>query len=173
MVVGMVVDKLVDGEVIIFVCKLFDIVCVLFDGVQIELKFNGDCVVFNVGCSCFILVILLVLEFLIIDEIELVEKVSLFEEVFKDLMECMVFVMVNQDVWYYFNGMLFDLQEYILCCVVIDGYWLVLKEMQFESFVLVWWQIIILCKGVNELIGLFEIGDGMVEFEFGCNYLCV
>ena len=63
----------------------------------------------NAGRSRFTLATLPASEFPTIDEIELVEKVSLPEEVLRDLMERTAFAMANQDVRYYLNGMLLDL----------------------------------------------------------------
>jgi DNA polymerase-3 subunit beta len=69
--------------------------------------------------------------------------------------------------------MLLDLQEHTLRCVATDGHRLALKETQLDSSVSARRQIIIPRKGVNELVGLFETGDGQVELEFGRNHLRV
>jgi DNA polymerase-3 subunit beta len=166
-------EKLADGEITIPARKLFDIVRALPDGARIELKLNGDRIALNAGRSRFTLATLPATEFPTIDEIELVERVSLPEEVLRDLMEHTSFAMANQDVRYYLNGMLLDLQEHTLRCVATDGHRLALKETQLESSVSTRRQIIIPRKGVNELVGLFETGDGQVELEFGRNHLRV
>ena len=126
-------DKLVDGETTIPARKLFDIVRALPDGAKIELKQNGDRVALNAGRSRFTLATLPATEFPTIDEIELVERVSLPEEVLRDLMERTAFAMANQDVRYYLNGMLLDLQEHALRCVATDGHRLALKETHLDS----------------------------------------
>jgi DNA polymerase-3 subunit beta len=166
-------DKLVDGETTIPARKLFDIVRALPDGAKIELKQNGDRVALNAGRSRFTLATLPATEFPTIDEIELVERVSLPEEVLRDLMERTAFAMANQDVRYYLNGMLLDLQEHALRCVATDGHRLALKETHLDSKVSTRRQIIIPRKGVNELVGLLESGEGTVELEFGRNHLRV
>jgi len=173
MVAATVAEKLVDGETTIPARKLFDIVRALPDGAKIELKQNGDRVALNAGRSRFTLATLPSTEFPTIDEIELVERVTLPEEVLRDLMERTAFAMANQDVRYYLNGMLLDLQEHALRCVATDGHRLALKETHLESKVSARRQIIIPRKGVNELIGLLESGDGSVELEFGRNHLRV
>ena len=104
-------EKLVDGEITIPARKFFDIVRALPDGAHIELKLNGDRVAMSAGRSRFTLATLPATEFPIIDEIELVERVSLPEEVLRDLMERTAFAMANQDVRYYLNGMLLDLRS--------------------------------------------------------------
>ncbi|MEP7186561.1 MAG: DNA polymerase III subunit beta [Rhodanobacter sp.] len=166
-------EKLVDGEITIPARKLFDIVRALPDGAKIDLKLNGDRVALNAGRSRFTLTTLPASEFPTVDEIELVEKVSLPEEVLRDLMERTSFAMANQDVRYYLNGMLLDLQEHTLRCVATDGHRLAMKETELQSSVSTRRQIIIPRKGVNELVGLLETGDGQVELEFGRNHLRV
>ena len=164
-------EKLADGEITIPARKLFDIVRALPDGAHIELKLNGDRVALHAGRSRFTLTTLPASEFPTVDQIEVVEKVSLPEEVLRDLMERTAFAMANQDVRYYLNGMLLDLQEHSLRCVATDGHRLAMKQTELQSSVSTRRQIIIPRKGVNELIGLLEGGDGEVELEFGRNHL--
>ncbi|HUW52474.1 MAG TPA: DNA polymerase III subunit beta [Rhodanobacter sp.] len=173
MVASSEAEKLVDGEITIPARKLFDIVRALPDGAHIDLKLSGDRVAMTAGRSRFTLTTLPASEFPTVDAIELVEKVSLPEEVLRDLMERTAFAMANQDVRYYLNGMLLDLQEHTLRCVATDGHRLAMKETQLQSSVSTRRQIIIPRKGVNELIGLLEPGDGQVELEFGRNHLRV
>ncbi len=166
-------EKLVDGEITIPARKLFDIVRALPDGSHIEVKLNSDRIALNAGRSRFTLTTLPASEFPTVDEIELVEKVSLPEEVLRDLMERTSFAMANQDVRYYLNGMLLDLQEHTLRCVATDGHRRAMKEPLLESSVVSRRQVIIPRQGVNELVGLLEAGDGQVELEFGRNHLRV
>ena len=167
------VEKPDDGEITIPARKLFDIVRALPDGAPINLKLNTDRVALSAGRSRFTLTTLPASEFPTVDEIELVEKVSLPEEALRDLMERTAFAMANQDVRYYLNGMLLDLQEHTLRCVATDGHRLALKETQLQTTVTTRRQVIIPRKGVNELVGLLETGDGLVELEFGRNHLRV
>ncbi|MBN8712423.1 MAG: DNA polymerase III subunit beta [Xanthomonadales bacterium] len=167
------VDKPEDGEVTIPARKLFDIVRALPDGAQLEIKLKGERIGLQAGRSRFTLTTLPASEFPTIDGIDLVEKVSLPEEVLHDLMEHTAFAMANQDVRYYLNGMLLDLQEHTLRCVATDGHRLAMKETQLQTTVSTRRQIIIPRKGVNELVGLLESDGGMVELEFGRNHLRV
>ena len=167
------VEKAGDGEITIPARKLFDIVRALPDGSRIDLKLNGDRVGLGAGRSRFTLTTLPASEFPTIDNLELVEKVALPEEALRDLMERTAFAMANQDVRYYLNGMLLDLQEHTLRCVATDGHRLAMKETALQSTVSSRRQIIIPRKGVNELVGLLEAGDGQVELEFGRNHLRV
>jgi len=76
-------------------------------------------------------------------------------------------------VRYYLNGLLLDLREKSLRCVATDGHRLAMAEAELSGGGSAQRQIIIPRKGVLELQGLFESGDGSVELEFGKNHLRV
>jgi DNA polymerase-3 subunit beta len=166
-------EDLVAGEVTIPARKLFDICRALPDGVRIKLEQNGDRVTISAGRSRFTLATLPATEFPIIENIELIELVSLPEATLKLLMDRTSFAMAHQDVRYYLNGMLLDLREHSLRCVATDGHRLALAETHIEAKINTPRQIIVPRKGVMELQGLFEPGDGMVELEFARNHLRV
>ena len=161
------------GEVTIPARKLFDICRALPDGSKVQFKLSGDRVTVNSGRSRFTLATLAASEFPVIDNIELVEKVSLPEATLKELMDRTAFAMANQDVRYYLNGLLLDLREQALRCVATDGHRLALAETELTGTRAAARQIIIPRKGVLELQGLFESGDGNVDLEFGRNHLRV
>jgi DNA polymerase-3 subunit beta len=159
------------GDVTIPARKLFDICRALPDGSKVEFKHSGDRVSVNAGRSRFTLATLPAAEFPVIDNIELTERVSLPEATLKDLMDRTAFAMAHQDVRYYLNGLLLDLREHTLRCVATDGHRLALVETAHSSGISAQRQIIIPRKGVLELQGLFESGDGTVDLEFGRNHL--
>jgi DNA polymerase-3 subunit beta len=173
MVASTPAEGVAEGEITIPARKLFDIVRALPDGVRIELKQSGERVALHAGRSRFTLATLPAGEFPTVDEIELVERVSLPEAVVKELMDRTAFAMANQDVRYYLNGMLLDLQTDSLRCVATDGHRLALAETTLAAGAGSRRQVIIPRKGVMELIGLFEAGEGEVELEFGRNHLRV
>lgn len=162
-----------DGEVTIPARKFFDLMRALPDGAEIKFKHSEDKVVVQAGRSRYTLSTLPAGEFPVIDDIELVERVSLPEATIKELMDRTAFAMANQDVRYYLNGLLLDLHETSLRCVATDGHRLALAEIGLETSVESARQIIIPRKGVMELSGLFESGEGEVELEFGRNHLRV
>ena len=173
MVAGNEVQDGEPGEITIPARKLFDICRALPDGVKVDLKLAGDRVTLSAGRSRFTLATLPATEFPVIENIELVERVSLPEGTLKRLMDQTAFAMAHQDVRYYLNGMLLDLRDGALRCVATDGHRLALAETTLETTVSSRRQIIIPRKGVLELQGLFENGEGMVELEFGRNHLRV
>lgn len=173
MVASTPADDAADGEVTIPARKLFDIVRALPDGARIECKQNGERVSLHAGRSRFTLATLPASEFPVVEEIELVQRITLPEADLKALMDRTAFAMANQDVRYYLNGMLLDLDEKTLRCVATDGHRLAMAEAPLEESVGTRRQIIIPRKGVLELIGLFESGEGDVDLEFGRNHLRV
>jgi len=166
-------DDIQPGEITIPARKLFDICRALPDGSRVEFKLNGDRLGVSSGRSRFTLATLPAAEFPVIDNIELAERVSLPEATLKGLMDRTAFAMAQQDVRYYLNGLLLDLREHALRCVATDGHRLALVETSLAAGVAAQRQILIPRKGVLELQGLFESGDGEVELEFGRNHLRV
>lgn len=166
-------EDLEAGEVTVPARKLFDICRALPDGSRIKFDRNGERVTISAGRSRFTLATLPATEFPLIDNIDVVERVSLPEGTLKDLMERTGFAMAHQDVRYYLNGMLLDLRADSLRCVATDGHRLALAETHLETPVGSPRQLIVPRKGIGELQGLFESGDGLVELEFARNHVRV
>ena len=161
------------GEVTIPARKLFDICRALPDGSKVQFKLAGDRVTVSSGRSRFTLATLAATEFPVIDNIELIERVSLPKATLKELLDRTAFAMATQDVRYYLNGLLLDLREKVLRCVATDGHRLALAETDIDAGQPAARQIIIPRKGVVELQGLFDTGEGNVDLEFGRNHLRV
>ena len=166
-------DDLDPGEVTVPARKLFDICRALPDGCRIKFEQNGERVTVSAGRSRFTLATLPATEFPTVDNIELVERVALPEANLKELMDRTGFAMAHQDVRYYLNGMLLDLREHSLRCVATDGHRLAMAETRLDAKIASPRQVIVPRKGINELQGLLEPGDGVVELEFARNHLRV
>jgi DNA polymerase-3 subunit beta len=166
-------DDLDAGEVTVPARKLFDICRALPDGCRIKFEQNGERVTVSAGRSRFTLATLPATEFPTVDNIELVERVALPEANLKELMDRTGFAMAHQDVRYYLNGMLLDLREHSLRCVATDGHRLAMAETRLDAKIASPRQVIVPRKGISELQGLFEPGDGIVELEFARNHLRV
>lgn len=166
-------DDLEPGEVTVPARKLFDICRALPDGSRIKFERNGERVTIRAGRSQYTLATLPATEFPLIDNIDVTERVSLPEGRLKELMERTGFAMAHQDVRYYLNGMLLDLREDSLRCVATDGHRLAMAETHLETSAGSPRQLIVPRKGIGELQGLFESGDGVVELEFARNHLRV
>ncbi len=173
MIARVAAEDLVPGEVTIPARKLFDICRALPDGARVKVELSGDRVSVSAGRSRFTLATLPASEFPTIDDIDVIERVSLAESVLKSLIARTAFAMAHQDVRYYLNGLLLDLREKTLRCVATDGHRLAMSETQLDTEVSARRQIIVPRKGVLELQGLFEAGDGQVELEIGRNHIRV
>ena len=171
MVARTAAENLEAGEITIPARKLFDICLALPDGVKVKVEQSGERVSVSAGRSRFTLSTLPASEFPVIESIELVERISLPEATLKDLIARTAFAMANQDVRYYLNGLLLDVRDNVLRCVATDGHRLALAETRLETRISTRRQIIIPRKGVLELQGLFESGEGLVDLELGRNHL--
>jgi DNA polymerase-3 subunit beta len=173
MVARCTAENLDAGEVTIPARKLFDICRALPDGIKVDFKQAGDRVTVSAGRSRFTLATLPSSEFPQVENIELVERVTLPEAALKELIDRTAFAMAHQDVRYYLNGTLLDLREQALRCVATDGHRLALCETAIELNAKTRRQVIIPRKGVLELQRLLDAGEGTVEIEFGRNHLRV
>ena len=166
-------EKLEPGELTVPARKLFDICRALPDGAKVEVKQAGERVTVSAGRSRFTLSTLAAADFPQIENIDLLERLSLPEATLKELLDRTAFAMAQQDVRYYLNGTLLDLRESALRCVATDGHRLALFETQIESNAKARRQVIIPRKGVLELQRLLDVGEGTVELEFGKNHIRV
>lgn len=167
------VDAKADGAVTIPARKWYDLVRALPDGVNVDLQLKGDRVTMVAGRSRYTLTTLPADEFPSNDDFEVVEKVGLAEGTLRKLLERTQFAMANQDVRYYLNGLLLDLQGARLRCVATDGHRMAMSETALEGAVKADRQLIIPRKGVGELLGLFAAGEGEVELECSAHHVRV
>ena len=167
------VDSAEDGEITVPARKWVDLVRALPDGVKLDIQVKGDRVVMHAGRSRYTLASLPADEFPTTDEIEVTDKVTLSEGTLRRLMERTSFAMANQDVRYYLNGLLVDLQDAELRCVATDGHRMAMSETTLAAAVKGNRQVIIPRKGVTELLGLVEAGEDPVTVEFSTNHVRV
>jgi DNA polymerase-3 subunit beta len=171
MIARCAVEDAESGEGTLPARKLFEIVRALPDGSRVTVTHAGDKATVQAGRSRFTLATLPAGEFPSIDDLELVERVSVPEAALKELIERTAFAMAQQDVRYYLNGLLLDLREDSLRCVATDGHRLALCEADVPAGAKSRKQIIVPRKGVMELQRLLEGGERTVELEVGRNHL--
>ncbi|HVF35330.1 MAG TPA: DNA polymerase III subunit beta [Candidatus Saccharimonadia bacterium] len=174
MVARTVADDLDPGDVTVPARKLFDICRALPDGAKVDVRQAAERVTVSAGRSRFTLSTLPATEFPQIENIDLIERLTLSEGSLKELIDRTAFAMAQQDVRYYLNGTLLDLRESTLRCVATDGHRLALCEAALETPTKTKRQVILPRKGVIELQRLLDAGgDGTVELELGRNHLRV
>lgn len=171
MVARTAVEDAAAGETTLPARKFFDLVRALPDGARIQLSLQGEKVLMRAGRSQYTLATLPASEFPMTDSIELVEQISLPQAALKHLLDATSFAMANQDVRFYLNGLLLDLDGTRLRCVATDGHRLAVAEATLDKEAPSARQVIIPRKGVNELSGLLDAADGDIELEFARNHV--
>ena len=161
------------GEVTVPARKFLDICRALPDGSSIELSFNKDQVLIKSGKSRFTLATLPATEFPSTEALGSSNKISISQEDFKSLLEDTMFSMAQQDVRYYLNGLLLEMEKNSLRAVATDGHRLALKEIKVQTDVAETQQIIIPRKGVIELVRLLDGGDEKIDIEISENHIRV
>ena len=161
------------GEITVPARKLLDICRALPDDANINLSFNKDQVLVKSGKSKFTLTTLPATEFPSTEALGSSNKISLPQEEFKALLEDTMFSMAQQDVRYYLNGLLLELEKNSLRAVATDGHRLASKEISVKTGIEEPQQIIIPRKGVIELIRLLDGEDKNVSIEVSQNHIRV
>lgn len=160
-----------EGEATVPAKKLLDIVRSLPEGNDVTFEANGDKVILRSGRSKFTLSSLPASEFPDIDEWEAEVKFELPRGDLKRLMERTHFSMANQDVRYYLNGMLFEVNDDLLRTVATDGHRLAMAGTQLGQSGLPQRQVIVPRKGVSELMRLLEQDEQLVQVSIGQNHI--
>lgn len=173
LVAKVTLEAAVPGEVTVPARKLLDIVRSLPEGKDVKLEANGDKVIVRCGRSKFTLSSLPATEFPDIDEWEAEVSFDLARGDLKHLMERTHFSMANQDVRYYLNGMLFEVNDNQLRTVATDGHRLAMSGIELEQSGLPQRQVIVPRKGITELMRLLESDDQPVQVAIGQNHIRV
>lgn len=161
------------GEITVPARKLLDICRALPDDSNINLNFNKDQALIESGKSKFTLATLPATEFPSTEVLGNSNKISLSQEKFKALLEDTMFSMAQQDVRYYLNGLLLELEKNSLKAVATDGHRLAIKEIYVKTGIEEPQQIIVPRKGVIELIRLLDGDDENVSIEVSQNHIRV
>ena len=160
------------GEVTVPGRKLLDIVKALPEKAEIHFSIEGEKVVVRSGKSRFTLLTLPATDFPSTEHIEAKQKVSVQQSELKLLLEKTHFSMAQQDVRYYLNGLLFELNDELLRLVATDGHRLALAEAKLKEAVKSPLQVILPRKGVLELQRILN-NEGDVELSIGLSHMRV
>lgn len=162
-----------EGEVTLPARKLLDICKTLPDGAQIEITIGDDKALVKSGRSRFSLATLPAAEFPNLEPLEEPFEFAMTQKALKHLIDKTQFSMAQQDVRYYLNGLMLELQSGKLLAVATDGHRLALSETEAEIAVDETRQIIVPRKGVQELARLIEDSDSIVKVQVGKNHIKV
>lgn len=153
--------------------KLLDICRALPEDSTIRIKAAGHRVQLLSGKSRFTLTTLPAHEYPIIDMHVPTAEFSITQEAFKELLEKTAFSMAQQDVRYYLNGLLLELNENGVRAVATDGHRLALRDLEIPMKIKEKTQIILPRKGVIELIKHLENKEEEVSVKISNNHIRV
>lgn len=158
------------GDITVPGRKLLDILRALPDKVVVSLSLEGEKIVLKAGRSRFSLSTLPAAEFPVIEDIHAQQTVQLPRKELLRLLEKTHFSMAQQDVRYYLNGMLLEIDGDMLRAVATDGHRLALCETALSSTAKTSQQVIVPRKGVLELQRILT-DDGEAGVAIGTNHV--
>jgi DNA polymerase-3 subunit beta len=164
------VSVLQAGDITVPGRKLLDILRALPEKVSVSLSVEGEKVVIKAGRSRFSLTTLPAAEFPVIDDINAQQTVKIPRKELLRLLEKTHFSMAQQDVRYYLNGMLLEIDAMSLRAVATDGHRLALCETELAAKAKTSQQVIVPRKGVLELQRVLT-DQGTVDIAIGSNHV--
>ena len=159
-----------NGEITVPGRKFLDICRALPEGAAISLVVETDKVTVKAGRSRFTLSTLPASDFPTVDEINAQQTLRLAQADFRRLLDKTHFSMAQQDVRYYLNGMLLEVDGKNLRAVATDGHRLALCEIELPSKAKSAQQVIVPRKGVLELQRILG-SEGDVDLAIGTNHI--
>ncbi|WPC74135.1 DNA polymerase III subunit beta [Vibrio porteresiae] len=154
------------GAVTVPARKFLDICRGLPDSAVITVVLEGDRVQVHSGRSRFSLATLPAADFPNIEDWQSDVELTITQGDLRSLIEKTQFSMANQDVRYYLNGMLFEIDGNVLRSVATDGHRMAVSSTQFEAN-LAQTQLIVPRKGVLELVKLLDAPEQTVTLQIG------
>lgn len=173
MVAKVTADTSEDFQTTIPARKLLDICKALPDDAKIDFSIEENRVSLTSARSRFTLASLPARDFPGLDEIEVQQSFSIPQNQLKALFDKTSFAMAQQDVRYYLNGILMEVESGKVKLVATDGHRLALSEIELETGVSEGKQVIIPRKAVLELSRLLESSDAPAQCSLSQNHLRV
>ena len=161
------------GSITVPAKKLMDICKSLPDHVEVELTLTGQKVTIKGGRSRFTLSTLPASEFPNIEDGPRTLEIPIPQGKLRRLIERTGFAMAQQDVRYYLNGMLLELDGNQLRTVATDGHRLATSICSVEQELSVKQQVIVPRKGILELARLLQDSDNTAQLVIGTNHIRV
>ena len=162
-----------DTEVTLPARKFLDICKTLPDGAEISLEIGNDKALLKSGRSRFTLATLPANEFPNLEPVEEPFEFNISQKALKRLIDKTQFAMAQQDVRYYLNGLMLELQDGLVLAVATDGHRLAMSQTATDIKMSEARQIIIPRKGVTELARLIDDSDTEVKIQVGKNHIRV
>jgi DNA polymerase III subunit beta len=170
LVAGTEVAAQTTGDITVPGRKFLDILRALPEKMPVSLNVEGEKVVIKAGRSRFSLSTLPAADFPIIEDINAQQTVQMPRKELLRLLEKTHFSMAQQDVRYYLNGMLLEIDAQALRAVATDGHRLALCETTLATKAKSAQQVIVPRKGVLELQRVLT-DEGDAEIAIGTNHV--
>lgn len=151
--------------------KFLDICRALPDTAEIDVSVDGERATVRSGKSRFVLSTLPAEEFPNIEASQQTTSFTLSQAVLKSAIDRTAFAMAQQDVRFYLNGMLVELEDTLMRLVATDGHRLALCETPLNEKINENQSIIIPRKAVVELSRLLTEDDGDAEVKLGGSFI--
>lgn len=159
------------GEITVPARKLMDICKSLPADALIDIRIDEQKLLVKAGRSRFSLSTLPANDFPTVEEGPGSLTFSLVQSRLRRLIERTSFAMAQQDVRYYLNGMLLEVQTGILRAVATDGHRLAMCSMEAAIEQVERHQVIVPRKGILELARLLTEQDGNVSIVLGQHHI--
>lgn len=159
------------GEVTVPARKFLDICRALPEHANITFSVKDGRVAIRSGKSRFVLSTLPAAEFPTIEALNNTLKFPIKQSVLKEAIDRTSFAMAQQDVRYYLNGMMMEINESGLLLVATDGHRLAMCDTGEKIKAADHQQVIIPRKGILELSRLLEDEDISADIEIGNNFV--
>jgi len=162
-----------DGECTVTARKLYDICRTLPEQAELELTVKEGKAVIRSGRSRFTLQTLPATEFPRVEVEQWETQLSISQAVLHGLLERTAFAMAQQDVRYYLNGLLLEVDEKRLNAVATDGHRLAKSELALPQPANTRRQVIVPRKAIMELLRFLGDGEEEVKVEINPNHIRV
>ena len=164
-------DSAEPGEITVPARKLMDICKSLPSDALIDVRVDEQKLVVKAGRSRFTLSTLPANDFPTVEEGPGSLTFNLVQSKLRRLIERTSFAMAQQDVRYYLNGMLIEVQTGVVRAVATDGHRLAMCSMDAAIEQTEKHQVIVPRKGILELARLLTEQDGEVAIVLGQNHI--
>jgi DNA polymerase-3 subunit beta len=161
-----------NGVVTVPAKKFLDIVRSLPEESIVSLQQDNDRVVVSSGRSKFTLSTIIATEFPSVEQDDQAEEYLMPQNLLSSLIHATAFAMAQQDVRYYLNGMLFELNNSSVRTVATDGHRLALSSRHIDGLdIAERKQVIVPRKGILELSRLLEDTDEAIKVYLSASHL--
>jgi len=150
--------------------KLLDICRALPTNVDISISYDDKKIILSSGKSRFNLAALPENEFPVIKNIEQNESINIDQKELKRIIDKTHFSMAQQDVRYYLNGLLLEVESDNIRAVATDGHRLATSTTKHKHAQDTKKQVIVPRKGVIELQRLLD-NEGEIKIDLGSNHI--